>query len=200
MWELYHRDTWALKNCCFWTVMEKTLESPLDCKESNPVNPKGNQPWIIVGRTDPEAPILRPPVAKNQLIWKDPDAGKDWSQEKGMIEDEMVGWHHRLNDYEFEQAPGVGEVQGSLVCCNHRVAESWTWLNDWTTTKTIRSIMGSLEVFNVCPFSVIFLYTFFLYKQFIFSFCCISLLYNCTVNSRSHIQNSFCKILHVHLI
>ena len=156
MWELYHRDTWVLKNWCFWTVMEKTLERPLDCKEINPVNPKGNQPWITVRRTDPEAPILRPPVAKNQLIWKDPDAGKDWSQKKGMIEDEMVGWHHRLNDYEFEQAPGVGEGQGSLVCCIHRVAESWTWLNDWTTTKTMRSIMGSLEVFNVCPFSVIF--------------------------------------------
>ena len=89
--------------------MKKTLESPLDCKEIHPVNPKGNQPWIIVGKIDPEAPILRPPVAKNWLIWKDSDAGKDWSHEKGMIEDKMVGWHHRLNGREFEQAPGVSE-------------------------------------------------------------------------------------------
>ena len=106
----------------FWTVvLEKTLESPLDTKETKPVNPKGNQPWILTGRTDAEAeaPILWPPDAKNWLIWKYPDARKDWRQEeKGLTEDEMVGWHHWLNGHEFEQAPGVGDGQGSLMSCS----------------------------------------------------------------------------------
>jgi len=100
------KKSWALKNWCFWTVMlKKTLESPLDCKEIQPVHPKGNHPWIFIGRTDAEAedPILWPPDAKNWLIGKDPDAGKDWSQEeKGMTQDEMIGWHHRLDGHEFE--------------------------------------------------------------------------------------------------
>ena len=111
-----HKEGQALKNWCFWTVvLEKTLESPLDCKEIKPVNPKGNQPWVFIGKTDSEGevPILWPPDAKSRLIGKDPDAGKDWRQEeKGTTEDEMVGWHHRLNGYEFEQAPGDGEGQG----------------------------------------------------------------------------------------
>ena len=111
-WELDHKESWAPKNWCFWTVvLEKTLESPLDCKEIQPVNPKGNQFWMFIGRTDTEAetPILWPPDAKNWLIGKDPDAGKDWRQEeKGMTEDEMVGWHHQLDGHEFEQALGVG--------------------------------------------------------------------------------------------
>ena len=106
MWELDHKESWALKNWCFWTVVsEKTLESPLDCKEIQLVLPKGNQSWIFIGRPDAEAetPILCPPDAKSWLIWKDPDAGKDWRQEeKGMIEDEMAGWHHRLDGPEFE--------------------------------------------------------------------------------------------------
>ena len=105
MWELDHKESWVPKNWCFWTVMLKTLESPLDCKEIKPVNPKGNQSWIFIGRIDAEAetPILCPPDAKNWLIGKDPDAGKDWRQEeKGMTEDEMVGWHHWLNGHEFE--------------------------------------------------------------------------------------------------
>ena len=109
--EFYRKESWALKNWCFWTVMlEKTLESPLDCKEIKPVNPKGNQSWILIGRTDVEAetPILWPPYMKNRLIGKDPDAGKDWKQEeRGTTEDEMVGWHHWLNGHEFEQAPGT---------------------------------------------------------------------------------------------
>ena len=100
------KESWALKNWCFWTVvLEKTLESPLDSKEIKAVNPKGNQHWIFIGMTDAEAeaPILWPPDSKNWVIWKDPDAGKDWRQEeKGTIEDEMVGWHHRLNGHEFE--------------------------------------------------------------------------------------------------
>ena len=102
-------------------VLEKTLESPLDCKEIQPVNPKGNQSWIVTGSTDDkaEAPVLWPPDAKNWLIGKDPVAGKDWRQEqKGMTEDEMVGWHHWLDGHEFEQALGVGDGQGGLVCCS----------------------------------------------------------------------------------
>ena len=104
MWELDYKESWVLKNWCFWTVvLEKTLASPLDCKELQPVNSKGNQFWIFIWRTDAEAetPILLPPHAKNQVIWKDPDAGKDWRQEKGTTEDELVGWHHRLNWHEF---------------------------------------------------------------------------------------------------
>ena len=106
MWELDYKESWALTNWGFWpVVLENTLESPLDCKEMQPVHPKGNQSWIFIGRTDAEAetPILWPPDAKSWLIWKDPDAGKEWRQEeKGMTEDDMVGWHHRLNGHEFE--------------------------------------------------------------------------------------------------
>ena len=114
--------SWAWKNLCFWTVvLEKTLENPLDSKKIKPVNRKGNQPWIFIGRTDAETetPMLWPHDTKNWLIWKDPDAGKDWRQEdKGMTEDEMVGWHHWFDGCEFEQVPGVGDGQGSLVCCS----------------------------------------------------------------------------------
>ena len=121
--ELDHKEVWAPKNWCFWIVMlEKTLESLLDSKEIKPVNPKGNQLWIHIGTTDAEAeaPILWPPDAKSWLTRKDPDSGKDWRQEEnGMTEDEMVGpWHHRLDGHEFEQALGVGDGQGGLVCCS----------------------------------------------------------------------------------
>ena len=118
MWELDYKESWALKNWCFSTVvLEKTLKGPLDCKEIKPVNPKWNQPWIFIGMTDAEAPILWLPDAKSWLIRKDPDAGKDWRQEeKGMTEDEMVGKHHQLNGYESEQASGDCEGQGSLAC------------------------------------------------------------------------------------
>ena len=136
MWELDHKESWAPKNWCFWTVvLEKTLESPLDSKDIQPVNPKGNQSWIFIGRTDAkaEAPILCPPASRNWLIGKDPDAGQDWGQEeKGTTEDEMVGWHHWLNEHEFEQAPGVGDGQGSLACCSLGVAKSQTQLSNWT--------------------------------------------------------------------
>ena len=110
---------WALKNWCFWTVvLEKTLESSLDSKEIQSDHPKGDWFWILTGRTNAEAPILWPPDAKNWLIGKDPSAGKDWRQEeKGTTEDEMAGWHHRLDGHEFEQALGDGERQGSLACC-----------------------------------------------------------------------------------
>ena len=120
MWELGHKEGWVPENWCFGNVMlEKTLKSPLDCKEIKPVNPKGNQPWIFIGRTDAEAeaPILWSPEAKSQLIGKDPDAWKDWGQEKRATEDEMVRWHHWLNGHEFEQTPRDTEGQGSLVCC-----------------------------------------------------------------------------------
>ena len=106
MWELDYKESWAPKNWCFWTVvLEKTLESPLDCKEVHPVHPKGDQSWVFIGRTDVEAetPILWPPNGKNWLLGKDPDAGKNWRQEKkGTTEDDMVGWHHQLNGHEFE--------------------------------------------------------------------------------------------------
>ena len=144
MWELDCEESWAPKNWCFWTVvLEKTLESPLDSKEIKPVSPKGNQSWIFIGRTDAKAetPILWPPDAKNWLIGKDPDAGKYWRQEeKGMIEDEMVGWHHQLNGLKFEQALGVGDEQGSLAGCSPRgckesdMTERLNW-TDWYLQK-----------------------------------------------------------------
>ena len=113
MWELHRKESWVVKNWCFWTVvLEKTLESPLDSKEAKPMNPKENQLWLFFGRTDveTEAPILWPPETKNELIGKDPDAGKDSRQEeKGMTEDEMAGWHHQLNGHQFEQALGAGD-------------------------------------------------------------------------------------------
>ena len=140
VWESHHKENWVLKNWCFWTaVLEKTLESPLDCKEIQPVHPKGNQSWIFIGRADAEAetPILWPLDVKNGLIWKDTDAGKDWRrEEKGTTEDEMVGWHYRPDGHEFEQSPGVGDPQGSLVCCSlwgHKesdMTESLNW-TDW---------------------------------------------------------------------
>ena len=122
MWDLDYKESWAPKNWCFWTVvLEKTLESPLDCKEIQQVNPKGNQSWIFIVKTnaEAEATILRVPNVKNWLIWKDPDAEKDWNQEgKGTTEDKMVGWHHWLDGHEFEQALGAGDEQGSLVYCS----------------------------------------------------------------------------------
>ena len=120
-WELDHKEGWALKNRCFQTVvLEKTLESPLDCKEIKPVNPKGNQPWRFIGRTDAEAAalILLPCDMKSWLIGKDPDAGKDWGREEEAAKDEMVGWYHWLNGHKSEQTLGDGEGQGSLACCS----------------------------------------------------------------------------------
>ena len=135
MWELDHKEGWVSKNWCFWTVvLEKTLESPLDCKEIKPVNPKGNQPWIFIGRTDAETTIHWPPDAKSWLIGKDPDAGIDWGQKgKRVTKDEMIRWHHQLNGHEFKQTPGEGERQGSLVCCSpwgHKELNTTWWLNN----------------------------------------------------------------------
>ena len=121
MWELDYKESWELKNWCFWTVVfEKTHESLLDSKEIQPAHPKGAQSWVFIGRTDTKAetPILWPPDVKSWLTWKDPDAGKDWGQEeKGTTENEMVGWHHQLNGRWFGWTPGVGDGQGGLACC-----------------------------------------------------------------------------------
>ena len=147
MWELDYIESWALKNWCFWTVvLEKTVESPLDCKEIQPVHPKGNQSWICIGKTDAEieALVLCPHDAKNWLIWKDPDARKDGRQEeKETTEDEMVGWHHQLDGLEFEQALGVGDEQGGLACCSPwgRIESD---MNEWLTLLTYL-LSGSIE-------------------------------------------------------
>ena len=119
MWELDHKENWEPKNWCFqFVVLEKTFERHLDSKEIKPVNPKGNQPWIFIRRTDAEATILWPPDTKSQLIGKDPYAEENWGQEeKGTTEDEMVGWHHRLNGHGFVWTPGAGDGQGGLACC-----------------------------------------------------------------------------------
>ena len=138
MWELDYKESWALKNWCFWTVvLEKTLESPLDCKQIKPVHPQGNESWIFIWRTDVEAetPIHWSLDAKSWLTGKDPDAGKDWRQKKkGMTEDDMVRWHHQLDGHEFEQAPGIGDKQ-SLACCSpwgHKELET-TERRNWTS-------------------------------------------------------------------
>ena len=143
MWELDYKECWVPKNWCFWTVvLEKTLQSPLDCKEIQPVYPKGDQSWVFIGSTDVEAEtlILWPPDAKSWLIGKDPDAGRGWGQEeKGMTEDEMAGWHHQLDGHEFEWTPGDGDGQGGLACCDswgHKESDTTERLN-WTEEKTV---------------------------------------------------------------
>ena len=148
MWELDYKESSAQKNWYFWTVvLEKTLESPLNCKEIQPVNPQGDQSWVFIRRTDVEAetPIFWPPDAKSWLIWKDSDAGKDWGQEeKGTTEDEMVGWHHRLNGHGFGWTLGVGDGQGGLACCGSRSCKELDTTEhlNWTTTQ--RSSFGSV--------------------------------------------------------
>ena len=136
MWELDYKESWAPKNRCFWSVvLEKTLESPLDYKEIKPINPKGNQSWMFIGRMDAEAetPILWPPDAKNWLLGKDPDAGKDWRQEeKGMTEDEMVGWHNWLDGHEFVQTPELVMDREAWCGIVHGVAKICTQLSNWT--------------------------------------------------------------------
>ena len=141
MWELDCEESWVPKNWCFWTVvLEKTLESPWDCKEIQPVHSKGDQPWLFFGRNDAKAetPVLWPPHAKSWLTGKDTDAGRDWGQEeKGMTEDEMAGWHHQLDGHEFEWTPGVGDGQGGLACCDSwgRKESDTTERLNWTELK-----------------------------------------------------------------
>ena len=139
MLKLDCEESWAPKNWCFWSVVfEKTLESPLDCKEIQPVHSEGDQLWVFFGRNDAKAetPILWPTHAKSWLFGKDPDAGRDWRQEeKGITVDEMAGWHHLLDGHEFEETLGVGDIQGGLECCNswgHRVGHNWETELNWT--------------------------------------------------------------------
>ena len=147
MWELDYKESWAPKKWYFWTlVLEKTLESPLGCKEIKPVNPKGNLSWIFNGWTDAEAGtlILWPPDVKNWLIGKDPNTGKDWRQEeKGMTEDEMVGWHHWLDGHESEQALGASDGQGSLQSMgSQRVRHKWATDLNWRQTVVLFRIIS----------------------------------------------------------
>ena len=156
MWELDYKESWVWKNWCFWTVvLEKTLESPLDCKGILPVHHKGDQSWVFIGRTDIEAktPIHWPPDVKNWLIGKDPDAGKDWRQEaKGTTEDEMIGGHHQLDGHEFEQTPGVGDGQGGLVCCSpwsHNESDMTERLNrNWSSVS--RGTLIHQSIYQCC--------------------------------------------------
>ena len=160
VWGLDHKKSWAPKNWCFWTVvLEKTLESPLDCKEIKTVNCKGDQSWMFIGRIDAEAeaPITWPLDVKTWLIGKGPDAGKDWTQEKGMTEDEMAGWHHQLDGHEFEQAPGVGDGQGSLVCCRpwgckeSDTTERLNWLTEGVhLPETVETLLECPACKSVC--------------------------------------------------
>ena len=144
MWELDDKEDWALNIWCFWTVVwEKTLESPLDSKEIQPVSAKENQSWIFIGRTDVEAeiPMLCPPDAKNWLTGKHPDAGKAWKQEMRMTEDEMFEWHHQCNGHEFEQAPGVGDGTGKpgmvQSMASLRVGHDCPTEVNWTDTQMV---------------------------------------------------------------
>ena len=156
---MYGCESWTVKKAECWkidVVLEKTLESPLDCKEIQPVHPKGDQSWIFIGRTDAEAetPILWPPDSKSWLIGKDPDAGRDWGQEeKGVIEDEMVGWHHRLDGHGFGWTLGVADGQGCLVCCDSwgckesDTTERLNWLN-WTEALIYKLVTKYFSFFN----------------------------------------------------
>ena len=141
MWELEYKESWAPKNWCFWTVvLEKILESPLDRKEIQPVPPKGDQSWVFIGGTDDEAetPILWLPDEKSWLIWKDPDAGTDLRQEEnGTTEDELVGWHHRLDGHGSGWTLGVCDGQGSLLCCGSWGCKELDTTERWTELNTI---------------------------------------------------------------
>ena len=155
---MYGCESWTIKKAEYWridafgtVVLEKTLESPLDCKEIQPVHPKGDESWVFIGRTDAEAetPIVWPPDAKSWLIWKDPDAGKDWGQEeKGTTEDEMVGWHHWLGGHEFVWTPGVDDGQGGLAC-SQRVWHDWVtelnWLIDNMCQRQNKSLLSNFQ-------------------------------------------------------
>ena len=159
---MYGCECWTVKKAehwrCFWTVMlEKTLESPLDCKEIQPVHPKEDQSWVFIESTDAEAetPILWPPHANSWLIGKDSDAGRDWEQEKGTREDLMTGWHHWLDGDEFGWTLWVGDGQGGLACCNSLVAKSQTWLIDWPELNPL-SVVSFAIIFSHsvgCPFT-----------------------------------------------
>ena len=147
MWEFDCEEGWAPKNWCFWiVVLEKTLESPLDCKEIQPVHSEGDQPWVFFGKNDVkgETPVLWPPHVKSWVIRKDSDAGRDWGQEeKGTTEDEMAGWHHQLDGHEFEWTPGIGDGQGGLACCSSwgRKELDTTERLNWTEQRKVTYIV-----------------------------------------------------------
>ena len=175
IWELDHREIWEPNNWCFWTVvLEKTLESPLDYKEIKLLNPKGNQSWIFIGKTDAETetPVLWPPDAKNWFIGKDPDAGKDWRQEeKGMTEDEMVGWHHWLNstDMSLSKLQEMVKDREARYAAVHGVTKSRVWLSDWKTT-------------NYVLFCFVFLKNVFLFFFACFFFSILSLFFKAVIH------------------
>ena len=156
VWELDYKESGPPKNWCFWTVvLEKTFESPLDCKRSNQsILKEIDQSWVFIGMTDAEAetPILWPPHAKSWLIWKDPDSGKNWGQEeKGTTEDEVIGWHHRLDGHGFGWTLEIGDGQGGLVCCGswgHRESDTTERLN-WTELKALLGILKKKKVFSI---------------------------------------------------
>ena len=161
MWKLDCEESWVLKNWCFWTVvLEKTLESPLDCKEIQAVHSEGDQPWLFFGRNDAKAetPVLRPPHAKSWLIGKDSDSGRDWGQEdKWTTEDEMAGWHHWLDECEFELTPGDGDGQGGLACCNswgRKELDTTEWLN-WTELNWRRRLWGTFKITFKLPIALL---------------------------------------------
>ena len=170
---MYGYESWTIKKAeCrridafeLW-CWRRLLESPLDCKEIQPVHPKGNQSWIFIGRTDVEAetPILWPPDVKNWLNGKDPEAGKDWRwEEKGTTEDEMAGWHHQLNGHEFQQVPGVGDGYEAWRAAVHRVSKSWTWLSDWTEFLEISVLIALIcwsKVLHPLPLGFFFFFLF----------------------------------------
>ena len=163
MWELDCEESWAPKNWCFWTVvLENTLESPLYCKEIQPVHSKGYQSWVFLGKTDAKAetPVLWPPHTKSWLIWKDSDAGRDWGQEeKGMTEDEMAGWHHQLYGHEFKWTPGVGDGQGGLPCSDswgHKESDTTEWLHWLNWREKSSAIIDFTILLNISNFSLTF--------------------------------------------
>ena len=173
MWQLDCEEGWAPKNWCFWTVvLEKTLESPLDCREIQPVHSKGDQSWYFFGRTDAKAetPVLWPPHVKSWLTGKDFWCWEDWGQEeKGTTEDEMVGWHHQLNGHGFGWTLGVGDGQGGLVCCDswdHRVGHNWATELNWTELTLFLPFL----YLRICFFVPLFLWLF----GWLMNHCCFT--------------------------
>ena len=164
MWDLNYKEGRALKNWYFQNVvLEKTLESPWDCKEIQPAHPKGDQSWVFIRRNDAktETPVLWPPHAKSWVIGKDPGDGKDWGQDKGTTEDKMFGWHHRLNGHGFGWTLGVGDGQGGLACYSSWVTKSSTWPSDWTELNGSESANPKLLIYPFPSFPLVTINVFF---------------------------------------